>query len=101
MEQIELINLTLDQIRWAAQTIDNVRMHAEFHRYVNKDDAVTKEMQEDCSKVLDDCRLALREVLENILEYQNGSDALSGVDVALTKVPLDLIYERTTEEDYE
>lgn len=101
MEKIELINLTLDQIRWAAQTIEDVRMHAEFHSYVNKDDTVSQQMQKDCNKVLDDCRIALRDVLEIITEYQNMNDVLSGVDVALTEVPLDLIYERTTEEDYE
>lgn len=101
MEKIELINLTLDQIRRSAQAIEDVRMHAEFHGFVNKDNTVTQKMQEDCKKVLDDCRIALRDVLEIITEYQNMNDVLSGVDVALTEVPLDLIYERTTEEDYE
>lgn len=100
MEKIELINLTLDEIRKACTTVDNVCNDTK--RTLRKEDSESlKELVNDCEEVLESVRVNLREVLEEVADYQNGTDMLCGVDCALTKVPFDLIYERTTEDDYE
>lgn len=100
MEKIELINLTLDEIRRAALMIECVRNTAVCHNDVSPDD-LKRQIMTDCTEQLERTRLQLREVLEDIAEFQNGRDMLCGVDCALSKVAFDLIYERKTEEDFE
>lgn len=100
MEKIELINLTLDEIRRAAQMIEGVRVQALWSNHISPD-SVKDKIATDCTEQLERTRLALREALEDIAEFQNNQDMLSGVDCALAKVSFDLIYERKTDEDFE
>lgn len=100
MEKIELINLTLDEIRRAAQMIESDRVQSICNNRVlpNRDEV---EVAAECTEQLEQTRLALREVLEEIAEFINNHGMLSGVDCALTKVSFDLIYERKTDDDFE
>lgn len=100
MEKIELISLTLDEIRRAASMIEDIRNTAVWHDYTSPD-AVKKQIITDCTEQLERTRLQLRKVLEEIAEFQNDHDMLCGVDCALSKVAFDLIYERVTDEDFE
>lgn len=99
MKKIELINLTLDEIRKACTTVDNVCDDTK-HILHEEDYESLKKLVNDCEDVLNSVRVKLRDVLEEVVDYQNATDMLSGVDCALAKVPFDLIYERTSEDDY-
>lgn len=99
MEKIELINLTLDEIRRAAQMIEGVRVQALWSNHISPD-IVKDKIATDCTEQLERTRLALREALEDISEFMNNKDMLSSVDCALSKVPFDLIYERKNEDDF-
>ena len=55
----------------------------------------------DCDRVLADARIKLRDVLENIAEFQNAKDMVCPVDMALSETSYDLIYERKDEYDFE
>lgn len=105
MSDYELINLTLDQIRRIAGIIEQVRVE-EWHLLKSKSkegisDMIMKSCYSKNQIALTKCRLALRNVLKDIAEYQNAGDMVSSVDAALSKVPFDLIYERKHEEDFE
>lgn len=100
MKKIELINLTLDEIRRATQMIESVRAQVIWSNHVSPA-SVKNKIATDCTEQLERSRLALREVLEGVAEFLNAQDMLSGVDCALTKVSFDLIYERKTDEDFE
>ena len=105
MKTIELINLTLNEIRRSAQCVADVMQEQEMvlklDHQLDKgtDELLTKGILRKY-KALDKCRVALRDVLEDIAELQNDCDMVEGVDAALGKVAYDLIYERTTDEDY-
>lgn len=104
MKTIELINLTLNEIRRSAQVIADMTTESEMivshQASENVKDILNARIKEN-HEVLNQCRIALREVLENIAEYQNSCDMVSGVDAELGKVAYDLIYERKTDEDYD
>ncbi len=106
MTSIELINLTLNEIRRSAQVVADVKTEQEFILNSNPSmDSIIKEVMtksvSSSNNALEYCRKALRDVLEHIAEYQNSQDILRGVDTELGKVAYDLIYERKTNEDYE
>ncbi len=106
MKIIELINLTLNEIRRSAQVVADVKTEQEFILSNNPSlESSTKEvlMQfvSSSNNALEYCRKSLRDVLEHIAEYQNSKDMLRGVDAELGKVAYDLIYERKVDEDYE
>ncbi len=99
MKKIELINLTLDEIRRSVSMISEVQNCA---LNANKDNnKVLQELSTDCDNILEEARIKLRDVLENVAEFQNAKDMICGVDVALTDVSYSLIYERKKECDYE
>lgn len=104
MKTIELINLTLNEIRRSAQVIADVTTESEMIVPHQADgtvkDILNKRINEN-NEALNQCRIALREVLEDIAEYQNSCDMVSGVDAELGKVAYDLIYERKTDADYD
>lgn len=104
MTTIELINLTLNEIRRSAQKVADISTSNAMILNIQTSDAVkdilAKSVEED-AEALKRCRIALREVLEDIASYQNFCNAVEGVGAALGKVAYDLIYERTTDEDYE
>ncbi len=108
MTTIELINLTLNEIRRSAQMIADVEADYRnliFNMEKEGFDAeridFNKKSADHLHVDLERCRLALRGVLEDIAECQNGHDMVRGVDAALGQVAYDLIYERKTDEDYE
>lgn len=105
MSDFELINLTLDQIRRIAGIIEQVRVEQWHLLKAQGEESISGKIMKDCydknEAALKKCRLALRNVLEDIAEYQNAGDMVSAVDAALSKVPFDLIYERKSEEDFE
>ena len=106
MTTIELINLTLDEIRRSAQRISDVM--TEQGMILKYDTPMSKKSEEVITEgfmrkynALEYCRKSLRDVLEHIAEFQNGWGMTESVDAAIGKVAYDLIYERTTDEDYE
>lgn len=104
MTAIELINLTLNEIRRSAQVIADVTAESEMILPYQTGETVKDILSERIKQnkdALNQCRIALREVLEDIAEYQNSCDMVSGVDAELGKVACDLIYERKTEKDYD
>lgn len=105
MSDFELINLTLDQIRRIAGIIEQVRVEQWHLLKAQGEESISGKIMKDCydknEAALKKCRLALRNVLEDIAEYQNAGDMVSAVDAALSKVPFDLIYKRKSEEDFE
>lgn len=106
MRTIELINLTLNEIRRSAQCVADVMSEQSMIlKYDFQLDNVTSDVLENGIlrkfNALEKCQKALRDVLEDIAELQNDCDMVEGVDAALGKVAYDLIYERTTDEDYE
>lgn len=100
MEKIELINLTLDEIRKACTTVNNVCNDTK-HTLRKEEYESLKMLVNDCENVLDCVRVKLREALEDVADYMNAVDMVCPVDAALSKVPFDLIYERTSDEDYD
>lgn len=108
MKSIELINLTLNEIRRSAQMVADVEADCRnliFNMEKEGFDAerieLNKELADRLHEDLECCRLALRNVLEDIAECQNNRDMVTGVDVAIGKVAYDLIYERKADKDYE
>ena len=92
MKKIELINLTLDEIRRSVSMISEVQNCALNANKNNNE--VLQELSTDCDNILEEARIKLRDVLENVAEFQNAKDMICGVDVALTDVSYNLIYER-------
>lgn len=90
MEKIELINLTLDEIRKACTTVDNV--YNDTKRTIRKDDdcECLTNLVNNCDEVLESVRVKLREILEEVANYQNATDMVCPVDAALSKVAFDL-----------
>lgn len=108
MKSIELINLTLNEIRRSAQMIADVEadyrnliFNMEKEGFDAERIEFNKKSADRLHADLERCRLALREVLEDIAECQNNRDMVTGVDAAIGKVAYDLIYERKTDKDYE
>lgn len=100
MEKIELINLTLDEIRKACTTVNNVCNDTKLTLKGN-DYGCLKNLVNNCNEVLESVRVKLRNVLEDIAENQNATDMVCPVDAALSEVAFDLIYERKDEYDFE
>ena len=104
MKTIELINLTFNEIRRSAQCVADVTSECSMAINHQSNETVVGLMEtsiKENNAALERCRIALREVLEDIANYQNSCDMVENVDVALGKVAYDLIYERTTDEDYD
>ena len=106
MERIELINMALFEIGRECQIVDALR--TESIRYIDVIKAKGEEVPDTLIKlkeghedILDDIHRMLRDAMEEIGEYMNGHDIVQGVDVAINKTIYDLVYERTTEKDYE
>lgn len=100
MRKIELINLTLDEIRRSTTMVSEVYKDAANSNRDEKNE-LFEGIMSDCDRVLEDTRVKLRDVLENIAEFQNDKDMICGVDMALSKTSYDLIYERKDECDFD
>ena len=95
-----MINLTLDEIRRSANMVSDVHRDAAYSNHKEQNE-LFETLMSDCDKVLEDARIKLRDVLENITEFQNAKDMVCGVDMALGQTAYDLIYERKDEYDFE
>ena len=96
MSDYELINLTLDQIRRIAGAIEQVRVEQWHLLKAQGEESISGKIMKDCydknEAALKKCRLALRNVLEDIAEYQNANDMTIQTDVELSAVPFKLIF---------
>ena len=94
MNDFELTNLTLDEIRKQAYLLyENGRY---LEEYVST--AYDKYKIKKQSKKI---RLKLRNLLGDIVKYNNATNAITELDAAMAKLPFDLIYERKSEADFE
>ncbi|WP_459187272.1 hypothetical protein ACGE0T_14175 [Parabacteroides sp. APC149_11_2_Y6] len=105
MNNYELICLALEEIRRQAynsqQLVDNLGWVVKRKKGQELDESL-RLLLEESEQVLKEALATLRDkVLEQIAEYNNGIDNVGGVDVALSKVAFDLIYERAKANDYE
>lgn len=100
MRKIELINLTLDEIRRSATMVSDVYKDAAYSNHKEQNESF-ETLMSDCDRVLADARIKLRDVLENIAEFQNAKDMVCPVDMALSETSYNLIYERKDEYDFE
>lgn len=100
MRKIELINLTLDEIRRSATMVSDVYKDVAYSNHKEQNESF-ETLMSDCDRVLEDARIKLRDVLENIAEFQNAKDMVCPVDMALSETSYDLIYERKDEYDFE
>lgn len=100
MKNIELINLTLDEIRRSATMVSDVYKDAAYSNHKEQNESF-EILMSDCDRVLEDARIKLRDILENIAEFQNAKDMICGVDMALGETAYDLIYERKDEYDFD
>ena len=94
MNDFELINLTLDEIRKQAYLLYENGRYLEEHCKTAYDKNQIKEHSEAF-------RFKLRDILGDIAEYNNATNAITEVDTAMSKLPFDLIYERKIEADFE
>ena len=105
MNEYELICLALEEIRKQAYNVQQAKQTMKHLLSAHDNDATYSHFKGDIQqhdKMLKETLDSLRYgVLEQITEYNNGIDNLSGVDVALWSIPFDLIYGRTQEGDYE
>lgn len=105
MNEYELICLTLEEVRKQAYNLQRMKDAVEWtigRKEGQQSDECLQNLIKESGEVLREILVNLRDaVLENIAEYNNGIDNVSGVDMALAKVPFDLIYERKKEEDFE
>lgn len=100
MKKIELITLTLNELQRSATMVSDVYMDAVRSNTQEENDTF-KQIASDCDDALEVLRLKLRDTLEFIGNFQNNSGMICPVDMALSEVPFDLIYERKDEYDYE
>ena len=100
MRKIELINLTLDEIRRSATMVSDVYIDS-VHSNNKEENDIFKANISQCESALENCRVKLREVLEEIAEFQNAKDMVCPVDMALAETSYNLIYERKDEYDFE
>lgn len=107
MRKIELIALGLNEIARECHIIDDVmveciRAAAMQKTKGNTDgEAFFNRIAEGHQELLKEVYEKVRDLLEFVGEYMNGQDMVSPVDLAINKAVYDLVYERTTEKDYE
>ena len=108
MRSVELIELGLNEIARDCRNIDDVAIESKYaasQRASDETNTNTIEIFERIAKrhesVLKEVHEKVRDLMEFVGEYMNGQDMVSGVDVAISKTIYDLVYERTTDEDYE
>jgi len=102
MEKIELIKLTLDEIRKAADMIEACKNN--YIILASTTESISDYRQNeimDYIDLLDKIRIKLRDTLVIASNFQNAKDMLTGVDVALSKTAIELIHETKTDSDFE
>jgi hypothetical protein len=115
MDKIELINLELEEIRKSTIILNNIKKGFEGISYNaskvsndNKDidtkinaGIIARQQIDRCKDMLNKCEDDLNQLVNKLWEELNSQDAITGTDVALSKVPMELINRTKKEEDYE
>lgn len=99
MEIAEKILLATQQIQLMANTIAREQQIAALR--IEKDDKIYHGMVEQPLEVLNKNFDKIMDVVENLANYINMSDTICAEDVALSKVPMDILYGRMEEDDFE
>lgn len=104
MKAIEKIDLTVNEISRLAHIIDNVN-NAYLWTIDKSESEQSKKIAQTAidknNEVLEDIRLKLRDVLENIAKYGNGCDMWTPIDMAVSEVSFQIIYDRVKAGDFE
>lgn len=102
MDTIELIRLTLEEIRRSSEMIESCK-----NNYVlvsklknNVTEYRANEIM-DYVDIMENARISLRDTLNDLLKFQEAKDMLTGVDIALSKTAIELINEIKNESDFE
>lgn len=104
---MELIALGLNEIARECHIIDDVMMEDKHAAAMQKAEGDTDgeaffiRIAEGHQDLLKEVHEKVRDLLELVGEYMNGQDMVNPVDLAINRAVYDLVYERTTEEDYE
>lgn len=108
MRSIELIELGLNEIARECRIIDDVATEGLWMGSLKatqgikpENIAILKRITERHQMMLKEVHEKVRDLLEFVGEYMNGQDMVSAVDVAINKTIYDLVYERTSDGDYE
>lgn len=99
---------TFDKIILATQQIQNISSRIEHCRLVaactikeKEEPFIFEHMVHNNESQLQSILDALMEIVENSANYINSTDNICGEDIALYKVPFDILYNRVSEDDYE
>ena len=102
MDTIELIKLTLEEIRRSSEMIESCK-----NNYVlvsklknNVTEYRANEIM-DYVDVIEKARISLRDTLNDLFKFQEAKDMFTGVDIALSKTAIELINEIKNESDFE
>lgn len=116
MNKIELINLELEEIRKSTTILNNIKRGFEgvsnnASKISNSEDEeidvkinagiIARQQIDRCKDMLNKCEDDLNQLVNKLWEELNSQDAITGTDVALSKVPMELINRTKKEEDYE
>lgn len=92
-KDIQLINITLDEIRRSCTSIEEVRLISAISGANSKGENSYKEIVGKAAEQLKSTRQKLRDVLEDISNYRNAVGMLDEEEIDFTKNAYDLIYD--------
>ena len=95
MEIIELIGLELEEIRKATEMANRLKIS-----FANGN-APAKAISKRNSNILKKTEAKLNNITNKLWDSLNDQDAVEGVDIALSKVPMELINREKGDGDYE
>ncbi len=106
MRRIEIIELGLNEIARECRIIDGVAMDCKVANEMRiakgkGSDETFEHIEKQHDEVLKEVHEKVRDLLEYVGEVMNAGEMVTGVDIAINKTIYDLVYERTTEKDYE
>jgi len=91
-KDIQLINITLDEIRRSCTSIEEVRLICGISGANSKGENSYKEIADKAAEQLKSTKQKLRDVLEDISNYRNSVGMLDEEEIDFTKNAYDLIY---------
>ena len=92
-KDIQIINITLDEIRRSCTSIEEVRTISGVVAGVHeKEETSYKDIEKSVAKQLKSTKEKLREVLEDISNFRNEHDMLDEEELDFTEKAYDLIY---------
>lgn len=95
MEIIELIGLELEEIRKSTEKVNNLKIS------LSNGNAPAKAVSKRNSSILKKTEAKLNNITNELWDSLNDQDAVEGVDIALSKVPMELINREKGDGDYE